>query len=176
MKILKTIGIGLIGLIAFLLIAALFIPKEYTVTVSTTINKSRKEVYDYVKLVKNQEFYSVWVMEDPNVVMKYTGTDGTVGFIAGWNSEKGDAGEGEQEITQISEERIDVDLRFKRPFESNQKASTILKIISPTQTEVVSEFYGHEAYPMNLMSFIGKNIIEKAETTTLNNLKTILEK
>jgi hypothetical protein len=129
MKVLKKIGIGIIGLIVILLIAAIFIPKDYTVKVSTTINKPRKEVFDYVKLVKNQEYYSVWVMADPNVVLKYTGTDGTVGFKAGWNSENGDVGEGEQEITKISEERIDVDLRFKRPFESNQKAATFMDMI-----------------------------------------------
>jgi hypothetical protein len=176
MKILKKIGIGLLALIALLLIAAIFIPKDYTVSVSTTINKPKKEVFDYIKFIKNQAYYSVWVMEDPNVEMTYTGTDGTVGFISAWTSANGNVGVGEQEITKITEDRIDMDLRFKKPFEGNSKAATFLKELSPTQTEITTEFYGHESYPMNLMSIIGKSIIEKAETTNLKNLKTILEK
>lgn len=175
MKIFKNILLGLLFIVVLLLVIALFIPKTYTVSVSETINKPKKEVYDYIKLVKNQEKYSVWVMEDPNLKPKYVGIDGTVGFISSWESEI--VGVGEQEITKmIEDERIDVDLRFKKPMEGNQKAATILEAISENQTKITADFYGNDPYPFNLLSFIGKNIITDAETKNLKNLKAILEK
>jgi hypothetical protein len=176
MKMIKKILFVIIGIVALLLVLALFIPKTYTISVSETINKPKQEVFDYVKLIKNQENYSIWVMEDKNLKTKYTGIDGTVGFISSWNSKNDNVGEGEQEITKISNDRIDVDIRFKRPFESNQKAATILKTITENQTLVTSQFYGTDNYPMNIMSFIGKKIITDAETKNLKNLKIILEK
>jgi len=178
MKIIKKILIGVLGLIILLLVIALFIPKTYTVSVSETINKPKQEVFDYIKLIKNQEKYSVWVMQDPNVALTYTGTDGTVGFIAAWNSTDNNVGEGEQQISKITDgERIDVDLRFKRPFEGEQKAATFVKAISANQTIVTNEFYGNAPYPFNLLSVcLGKGFIKDAQTQNLKNLKALLEK
>jgi len=176
MKILKFLGLGIGGIIVLLLLVALFIPNDYTVSVSTTIDKPKKEVFDYVKLVKNQEYYSVWVMQDPNVNMKYEGVDGTTGFKASWDSKDDNVGAGSQQITAISEERIDVDLHFARPMEGEAKASTMLESISENQTKITAEFYGHSSYPMNLMNFMGEKFITEAENKNLANLKKILEK
>jgi len=176
MKILKIIGLGILGFIVLLLLIALFIPNDYTVSVSTTINKPKQVVFDYVKLVKNQENYSIWVMQDPNVKMDYQGTDGTVGFKASWDSKDDNVGTGSQQIMAISEDRIDVNLHFERPMKGDDKASTLLESISENQTKVTAEFYGHSPYPMNLMIFIGKKIITDTETKNLANLKEILEK
>jgi hypothetical protein len=175
MRIVKKIVFGLLALIMLLLIVALFIPKDYTVSVSTTINQPKAVVFDYVKLIKNQEEYSVWVMQDPNVVMKYTGTDGTVGFRAAWNSKDDNVGEGSQQITKITDDRIDVDLHFERPMKGDAKAATFVESVSGNQTKVTNEFYGHSDYPMNLMSLIGKKFITDAQTQNLANLKKILE-
>lgn len=176
MKVLKIIGVGIVGLMVLFLLAALFIPNDYTVVVSTTINKPRQVVFDYVKLVKNQENYSIWVMEDPNVKMDYQGVDGTVGFKASWNSKDDNVGEGSQQITAISEERIDVDLNFVRPMKGEAKVSTFLVPTSENETKITVEFYGHSSYPMNLMNFVGAKFITDAETKNLANLKNILEK
>ena len=176
MKILKFIGLGMISLIVLLLIIALFIPNDYTVSVSTTINKPKQVVFDYVKLVKNQENYSIWVMQDPDVNMDYQGMDGTVGFKASWDSKDDNVGAGSQQITAVSEDRIDVDLHFERPMKGDDKASTLLESIAANDTKVTAEFYGHSSYPMNLMNFVGEKIIKDAETQNLANLKKILEK
>lgn len=176
MKILKYLALGVIGIILLLLLVALFIPNDYSVSVSTTINQSKKVVFDYVKLVKNQENYSIWVMQDPNVNMIYQGIDGTVGFKATWNSKDDNVGAGSQQITAISEEKIDVDLHFERPMKGEAKASTLLDSVSQNKTKVTAIFYGHSSYPMNLMNFMGKKIIEDAENQNLANLKKILEK
>jgi uncharacterized integral membrane protein len=176
MKILKIIGLGIVSFIVLLLLIALIMPNDYTVSVSTTINQPKQVVFDYVKLIKNQEDYSIWVMQDPNVKMDYQGTDGTVGFKASWDSKDDNVGAGSQQITAISEDRIDVNLHFERPMKGDDKASTLLESISDNQTKVTFEFYGHSPYPMNLMIFIGEKIITDAETQNLANLKKILEK
>lgn len=176
MRILKKIILGILAIIALLLIVALFIPNDYTVSVSTTVNQPKTVVFDYVKQIKNQEKYSVWVMQDPNVVMDYQGIDGTVGFKASWNSKDDNVGEGSQQITAVSDDRIDVDLHFERPMKGESKAATIVEVVSENQTKVTNEFYGHSDYPMNLMSLIGKKFITDAQTQNLANLKKILEK
>ena len=95
MKILKKIVIALAIIIAIPLIIALFIKKDYAVEQEVTINKSKQQVFDYVKFIKNQDNYSVWATMDPNMKKEHKGTDGTVGFIASWDSEKKEVGKGE---------------------------------------------------------------------------------
>lgn len=176
MRILKIVGIVVLILIALPFIVALFVPKSYTVSVSETINRPHKEVFEYVRMLDNQKNYSVWVMQDPNLNPEIIGTDGTVGAIQKWNSKMDEVGEGEQEITSLTPDRMDVDLRFKRPFESTAKAATMYKAIADNQTLLTSEFYSNDRYPFNLMSyFVGRKMIKEAQIKNLKNIKKILE-
>lgn len=177
MNVLKKIIFVILGIIAFLLILAIFVPKSYTVSVKEVINKPKSEVFEYVRMLENQKQYSVFVLADPDLNPQITGIDGTVGAIQKWNSKLDEVGEGEQEITAITPDRIDVDLRFKRPFEGNAKAANIFRSISENQTEIISEFYSNDRYPLNLMSyFIGRKMMKDSETQNLQNIKKILEK
>ena len=76
------------GIIALLIIIALFVKKEYSIFRAITINKPRQEVFNYIKYLKNQDLYSKWVMRDPNMKKDFTGTDGTAGFIYAWEGNK----------------------------------------------------------------------------------------
>lgn len=176
MKILKRIGIAVLILISLPLLIAIFIPRTYTVSVSETINQPKQVVFDYVRILENQKEYSVWILADPGLKPEITGTDGSVGAIQKWNSKIDDVGEGEQEITSITTDRIDMDLRFKRPFKSEAKAANIFKEVSENQTLLTSEFYSNSSYPMNLPSYIfGRSMMKKAQTKNLQNIKRILE-
>jgi len=154
MKILKRIGIVLLILIALPFIVAIFIPRSYTVSVSETINQPKQVVFDYIRLLDNQKKYSIWVMADPELKPEITGIDGTVGAVQRWNSKKEEVGEGEQEITSLTTDRMDLDLRFKRPFKGTAKAAHLFKSVSENQTLITSEFYSNNAYPMNLPSYL----------------------
>ncbi len=176
MKILKRIGIAVLILIALPFIIALFIPKSYTVSVSETINQPRQVVFDYVRILENQKDYSIWVMADPDLKPEITGIDGSVGAIQKWNSTVDDVGEGEQEITALTPDRMDIDLRFKRPFKAKAKAANLFKSITENQTMLTSEFYSNDPYPMNLPSYIfGRKMMKEAQTKNLQNIKRILE-
>lgn len=175
MRILKKILIFILALVGLFLLAGLFMDKEYTVSHSITINKPQQEVFNYVKLFKNQENYSVWVMADPNIKLKYEGEDGTVGAKVSWDGND-DVGAGSQTITKITNDRIDVDLHFIRPMEGNQKGATIVTAIDANSCTVTEEFYGNDPYPMNALSFVGKYFIKDAFTKNAENVKKILEK
>lgn len=179
MKILKVILGGLVLIVVLLLIVALFIKKDYAVEREITINKPKSQVFDYIKLLKNQDLYSVWIKRDPAAKKAYKGTDGTVGFIASWDSNNKEVGKGEQEIAKIVEgERIDMKLRFKEPFEANDDAYMITESVSETQTKVRWGFKGSMKYPMNLMLLCVnmEDMLGKDLQKGLDDLKVILEK
>jgi uncharacterized protein YndB with AHSA1/START domain len=179
MKLYKKILIGVAALIAIPFIAALFTKKDFVIEKQIVINKPKQEVFDYVKLVKNQENYTVWTKADPNVKMEYTGTDGTVGFTSAWKSDNKDVGVGKQEITKVVEgERLEIKVTFYEPFEGVNDAYTSFEEISPSQTKVVNGFKGERNYIariiclfMNMDKMVGDPMQQN-----LNNLKALLEK
>lgn len=171
------IGLGIV--IAIPLIAALFVKKDYAIERQIIINKPRAEVFQYIKYIKNQDHYSKWNKLDPQMKKTYTGEDGTVGFIAAWESKNENVGVGEQEILKIKDgERIDTKLRFKVPFEAQDDAYMITEDAGNNQTKVKWGFTGKFPYPLNLMRLfmnMDKQIGGDLELG-LHNLKQVLEK
>jgi len=53
---------------------------ELFVEKSVEINRSKQEVFDFLKFCKNQDQFSVWKRTDPGQKTKYQGTDGTEGL------------------------------------------------------------------------------------------------
>jgi hypothetical protein len=176
MKILKFILVLIVSLVLLVLVAALFVKKEYSVERSVVINKPKQEVFDYVKLLKNQENYNKWVKADPNISRDYKGTDGTVGFIVAWEGNS-KVGKGEQEITKITEgERLDCALRFKKPMESNADTYMATETTGNNQTKLTWSFRGKNKYPMNFMNLFMGGMLGNDMETSLADLKQILEK
>ncbi len=177
-KILGILG-GLLLLVIIVLAVLVFItPSDFKVEREVTINKPKAEVFDYVKLLKNQNEWGPWVKKDPAIKQEYKGTDGEVGFVSSWESNMEEVGSGEQEIKKITDSRIDSELRFKKPFESTAQAFMTLDEASPTSTKVKWGFTGNMPKPMNLMLVfmdmdkeVGKDFDEG-----LKNLKAIIEK
>lgn len=166
----------ILGLIALILVAAAILPKSFHVSAETVINKPSSEVFNFVKHLKNQEEYSVWVMTDPNIKLDYQGIDGTVGFISSWSSENKNVGVGAQEIKAIKEgERYDVELRFEKPFKATNQAYTTTTALDSNRTKVTTVFSGSNPYPMNLMSFMIRKMLLKDMNKNMENLKSILE-
>jgi uncharacterized protein YndB with AHSA1/START domain len=178
MKILKRILFSVLGLVALLLIIALFVKKDYAVEREITINKPKQEVFAYVKSLRNQNSFSKWGSMDPNMKTSYTGTDGTVGSVSAWQGNS-DVGTGEQEIKKITEgERIDFELRFKDPIEVTNYAYMTTEAVSNKQTKVKWAFNGKTPYPFNLMCLVMDmdQMIGGDLEVGLSNLKKQMEK
>lgn len=178
-KILVALAVSAVLLVAIVAVLAFIAPTGIKVERSITINKPKAEVFDYLRLLKNQSNWGTWFKKDPGMKLESRGTDGTVGYVSAWDSQNADVGAGEQEITKIVDgERVDTQLRFKRPFESQSDAYMIAESAGDVQTKVRWGFSGSMPRPMNVMLLmmdmdkeVGKDFDEG-----LNNLKNILEK
>ena len=173
---LQIILLSFSALIALVFIAALFMKKKYSISTSILINRPKNDVFNYVKILKNQENYSKWVMADPNVKLNYIGQDGTIGFISQWESDLKNVGIGEQEIIYINEnDSYQVEIRFKKPFEGVSQAITTTEAISDNQTKVTTTFLTSTPFPMNVMvPFISK-MLKKDMDGNMSRLKANLE-
>jgi Polyketide cyclase / dehydrase and lipid transport len=168
----------ILGIIAALLVAGLFIPKGMKATREIIINKPNAEVFNYIKQLKNQDNYSKWGSMDPNMKKEYRGTDATPGFVSAWEGNK-KVGAGEQEIKGIVEgSRLDTELRFIKPFKSIAQSSMTTEAINDTSTKVSWGFEGSMNYPLNVMKLFMN--MEKAIGNDfaigLSNLKKVMEK
>jgi uncharacterized protein YndB with AHSA1/START domain len=167
------------GIIVVVLVLALIAPKAYTVQRSLIIDRPRQRVFDYIKYLRNQDNYSKWVMTDPNKRMTYTGTDGTEGFIAAWDSDMKQAGKGHQTIEKIIDgERIDIRVVFIRPFAGVADTYIATQSITDDTTTVKWAFDSKMAFPMNtILLFMNMDKMLGGDMEiSLNNLKQILEK
>jgi len=168
----------ILGIIAALLIAGLFIPKGMKATREIVINKPNAEVFNYIKYLKNQQNYSKWATLDPNIKNEFQGTDGEPGFVNSWTGNK-KVGVGEQEIKGIEEgKQLTTELRFIKPFKSVAKSTMNTVAVNDNSTKVSWGFEGQMNYPMNVMKLFMN--MEKAIgddfSTGLANLKSVLEK
>jgi uncharacterized protein YndB with AHSA1/START domain len=151
----KKLGIGILGVLAFLFLLIAFLPKNYSVSRSITIQKPKSEVFDYLKLLKNQDNFSKWAKMDPYMTKEFRGEDGKVGFISIWESKNDDVGKGEQEIIAIQDgEKIEYELRFQKPFESTSKAYFLIESESEYTTKVTWGIEGKMSYPMNALLLV----------------------
>jgi uncharacterized protein YndB with AHSA1/START domain len=169
-----TVLLILAVIVLLFFISAAFSRRNYAIRRDVIINAPRQKVFDYVKLLKNQDNFNKWVMSDPTTKKEFTGTDGTVGFIYAWNGKK--SGEGEQEIKNITEgEKIVTEIRFVRPFPAIAYVDMITESLSEGQTKVTWGNASTMKYPINIMLPMIEKMLAKDMDTSLATLKNILE-
>lgn len=178
MQILIIILLIIVGLIALFLILGLIAKKGYLIERSVLINKPKQDVFNYVKMLRNQDYYSKWVMKDPGMKKDFRGTDGTEGFVYAWNSTDKNAGEGEMEIKKITgQDRIDMEIRFERPMKAVSEAVFVLES-SGNKTNAKWSFKSEMKYPFNAMMLLipFEKMLGKDMDESLALLKSNLEK
>jgi hypothetical protein len=144
---------------------------------SIRIYRNSGLVFDYLKLTKNQDTFSVWNMADPNMKKSHKGTDGTVGFLYSWDSAMKNVGAGEQEITALEEGKcIEYAIRFSRPMQNTGKTKFQITNHGGNDSTVTWIFDSPSKFPMSLFSPIFKKMLGKDLEKGLINLKNILEK
>jgi hypothetical protein len=169
------IVIAIMFTIGFIAIVGLVMPKKtMEIHSGVIIDKPKDEVWSYIRLLRNQENYNTWIRQDPNIKMNYIGRDGTVGFIAGWES-RTRMGNGEQEIIKISEgESYEAELRF-RNHENRTHVMTTVESTDGGKTKVTTIMSAAPSFPMNLMVPMMKKVLKKNMDENSANLKKILE-
>ena len=176
MNIVITILLVVAGIIALLLIIALFMKKEHYVKREILINVPRQKIFDYVKLLKNQDKFNKHAMADPDRKKEFKGTDGTVGYIYAWSGNK-DAGEGEKEIKNIVEgKRIETEIRFVKPMAATASIIMETESLADDRTKLTWSNAGSLKYPVNIMIPMMEKHVVKDMDTSLSTLKNILEK
>lgn len=175
MNIALTILLVVALLLAFLFFLALITKGDYEIQRRVVINRPVNEVYNYIKLVRNQEKYSHWVMQDPTNRISYTGIDGEIGFLSAWEGEQR-AGKGEQEIVDVQEDKsVRMEVRFEKPFKNIAYTTMETGSVDDFQTEVRWRMEGRNKFPMTLFNLVIDSVLGKDMEKSLNNLKYILE-
>ena len=176
MNIFITILLIFAGIIALLLIIGLFTRKEHYVKQEIIINAPRQKVFDYVKLLKNQDEWNKNAKGDPDKKEEFKGTDGTVGFIISFSGNK-NVGEGQKEIMNIIEgKRIETEMRFVKPMTFTASLIMDTESLSDNQTKVNLSHDGTLKYPKNIMILMFEKMFAKQMDISLSNLKNVLEK
>jgi hypothetical protein len=171
-----TILLVLAGIVALLLIVALLIKKEHYVKREVIINVPKQEVFDFIKLLKNQDQFNKHAKADPDRKEEFSGTDGTVGFTISWNGNK-KVGEGQKEIMNIIDgKRIETEIRFVRPMTTSASIIMEIESLADNQTKVTWSNAGTLKYPINIFIPMMEKHVAKDMDSSLSTLKSILEK
>ena len=177
MHLIITILLVIAGIIALLLIIALFMKKVHYVNREIIIDAPLQKVFDFLKLLKNQDRFNKWATADKqNRKETFKGTDGIVGYIYAWSGDKS-AGQGEKEIISIIEgKRIETEIRFVKPMRVSASVIFETEPISDNQTKVNLINTGALKYPLNIMIPMAEKNFAKDLDISLTTLKNILEK
>jgi hypothetical protein len=176
MHIIITLLLVVAGIIALLLIIALFMKKEHYVKREIIINAPRQKVFDYIRLLKNQDEFNKNAMAGPDRKREFKGTDGTIGYIYAWSGDK-NAGVGEKEIKNIIEGRsIEMEIRFVKPMKVSANIIMETASLSDDRTKVTWSNAGTLNYPVNIMIPMMEKHVVKDMDSSLSMLKNILEK
>ena len=171
-----TILLVLAGIITLILIIALFMKSEHYVKRDIIINAPRQKVFDYIKLLKNQDEFNKHAMAGPDRKKEFKGTDGTVGYIYAWSGDK-NAAVGEKEIKNIIEgKRIETEIRFVKPMRATASIIMDTESLSGDQTKVSWSNAGVLKYPLNILIPMMEKHVTKDMDSSLSTLKNILEK
>jgi hypothetical protein len=175
MNIIIIILLSLAGIIVLFLLLGLFMRKQHYVKREIIINAPQQKVFDYIKLLKNQDEFNTHAQAGADRERVYRGTDGTVGFVYAWKGDK-DAGEGEKEIKKIIDcKSIESEIRFVKPMKATATIIMDTEALQDGQTKVSWSNAGTLNYPVNIMIPVMERMLPKEMDKSLVKLKNLLE-
>ncbi len=171
-----TILLLLAGTIVLLFLIGIFTKKNHFVKQEIIVNAPLQKVFDYLKLLKNQDEWNKNEKGDPNKKEEYNGTDGTTGFIIAFRGNS-NVGVGQKEIMNIIEgEKIETEMRFEKPMTFTATLIIITEAVSDNKTKITLTHSGIMNYPKNIMIRMFEKMFAKQMEISLSNLKNVLEK
>ncbi|MBB6610048.1 SRPBCC family protein [Pontibacter sp. Tf4] len=113
MKLLKKIGLTLLGLVILLAVGSLFISSKLRVERSIEVAAPAGTAFEQVNTLRNWERWSPWHGIDPHMLLTYSGPDGGAGASYNWFSKHPDVGDGEFKIVKTEPYKlIDAEMKF----------------------------------------------------------------
>lgn len=166
----------LLLLAIIIIVLGYYLKNDYTVTREIIINKPKQLVFNYIKLLRNQNEYSYYNLKDPQTIKSYAGTDGEVGFTYTWSSKINSIGSGTQTISKIVESSsISCDIQFTKPASLASKAEINVTEINEQQTKVTWIFSSHYKFPLHIIIYF-LNLEKLIGTDIASSLVTLKEK
>lgn len=165
--------------VVLILSLGLFLKNDYATSREIIIKRSKKDVFDYIKLLRNQNEYSYYNRKDPETVKIYSGTDGEVGFTYNFSSKLNTIGSGTQTISKlVAGEVMACDIQFSKPTKLKSVAEMCLIAVSENETKVIWTFSSHYNFPLNIIIYFLdlEKLIGTDIASSLVSLKEILER
>src|SRR3954454_804630 len=90
---------------------------DFEVMRTTTIEAPAERVHGLIDDFHAWRAWSPWEDTDPDLRREYSGADSGVGARYAWEGNR-KAGKGDMEIVGVAPERVDLRLRFEKPFKA----------------------------------------------------------
>lgn len=152
--------------------------KDCTFTREIVINRPPKDVFTYLRSLRNFHTWNPFAKGDPQLRVEFKGSDGSVGSQLSWDGNN-KVGAGEQEIIRIIDgDRVEFELRFLRPFANTTTGSFAIAPAGDGKTKVIWSMAGKAAFPMTIFGlfFSADKMIGGQFENGLRDLKAMLEK
>ena len=174
--ILKVIGVIILLIIGYAVVAMLAFGKNYHYEKSIVINAPKEKVWQHVSSMNAFNEWNPWMKLDKNMKMTYTGNSGEVGDKYCWDSKNNDAGAGCQEIKElVVNEKQKTEMTFIKPFEG-QAISEIMLTPEGNSTKVTWTMDTEQDPMMKIMRPMMDYQMGKSYEEGLSNLKKLAEK
>ncbi|MDC8098859.1 SRPBCC family protein [Chryseobacterium rhizosphaerae] len=172
---LKIIGIIILLIAVYAIIAMLAFSKDYHFEKSVVIKAPKEKVWSHVGSLKEYNVWDPFSKADKNIVITYSGDGDKIGDSYHWKGDK-NVGEGEQAIAEIvPNEKMVTKLHFIQPFEGNAKGTFVLTP-EGNGTKVTWMIDNELNTMMKIMKPMMDNNMDKMFGQGLDGLKQISEK
>jgi len=174
--ILKFLGIIVLLLIGYAVVAMLAFGKTYHYEKSMVMNVPKEKVWAHISSMKAFNEWNPWMKLDPNMKIVYSGNQGEVGDQYCWDSKNDDAGAGCQQIKElVVNQKQKSEMLFKRPFDG-QAMSEIILISQGNSTKVIWNMETEQETWMKIMRPVMDYQMGKSYEEGLQRLKNISER
>lgn len=176
MKVLKIIGLVLLGIIVLVVIISLFLPKTVVVKNEVVIDQPPRMAFAQVNDPRKWKAWSVWDQMDPDMKDYFEGAESGTGAIHRWESEMSSVGHGSMEIVESKPNEV-INIEFD--FGGDGTATSTYSFANEGGTTRLStEFTFDVSTPIVIGPIIGvmmKGVIDENTAKSLNNIKEIVE-
>ncbi|WP_294250335.1 SRPBCC family protein [uncultured Chryseobacterium sp.] len=172
----KIIGVLILLIVIYAVIAMLAFGKTYHYEKSIVIGAPKEKVWQHVRTMKAVNEWNPWMKLDPAMTITYTGEPGKKGDGYCWDSSNDEAGAGCQQLLElILYKKQKSEMIFKKPFEG-QAFSEIILVPEGNSTRVTWTMETEQHPMMKVMRPLMDYQMGKSYGEGLESLKKLAEK